>query len=144
MHTHKFPWLGLLGLMLICGGMAWLAFHGVTSKISADTNYQPASNGVSGGKIVASGVVKAIDRSNPFLRDAGLEKIAVGEIVLNDFTETKDLFWHVVVPMVEGFQKNDRVDLYEIRHQLHLRTLEMSIIIAIRQSPPELNNKKTQ
>lgn len=82
------------------------------------------------GDLLGTGIVKSVDRSDPVLRDAGLEKINVELTSSRDTVEN----WQIIIPMAMVFQEYDEVDVRLVLHRPHTRSLDSTFIIVTRRT----------
>ena len=139
-----FSWLfWFSGAMAVVGFVGLLGITYLKPLISRDKSSgeqldrpeRPTSRAeVNLSKLIGSGVVKAIDRSNPFLRDAGQAILVVGEISPAHFAHEGPR--RALASATEGFQVGDKVDLYLLHDKLNPLGLPTLTLVAIRQPPP--------
>ena len=90
------------------------------------------------GGLLGTGIVKSVDRSNPILRDAGLEIVTV-KIVLPKVTATETL--KVIVPMSMVFQESDQTNIHVFYHYPNPRSTD-TMTYLLTKLPPAGNGQK--
>lgn len=80
--------------------------------------------------LLGTGIVKSVDRSDPVLRDAGLEKIAV-RITSKRISAVEE--WQVIAPMAMAFEAGEHVNLMSYIHHPHPHSRSINTSVLTRQ-----------